>query len=289
MNHGTLSLLTLLLACTSVCAQNTVRPRPLNVQFPTHGLPLADTSIMQHPTGWVSGHQWGGPEWRKINQALSTNLVNGHWSYFLMNATPASPAEWRDKMALEDLNINRKNYLGWGLGKWAHTSNTFSNEVRRNYFNAWVGMRWEPAENADQSAAWAPRDSLSWPYGFEVRHDSGIVSNVKTDTNYRRFVLDTSRFSGTVPVKVLDSCNPRTSLWRYDTIPGHKNVRGGERLTDSTDGTRMYLTINLRRLDSLDTTVDDAPVLKLVVEGRRFEPDTDGLYPVSHGLPPEGR
>lgn len=279
MNHIALSLLTLLLACTSISAQNTLRPRPLHLQFPAHALPLADTNIMRHPKkAWVSGHQWGGPEFRKINQALSTNFMNGDWSYFVMNTATGIAADLRNKAAVRRLNPNVINYLGWGLGRWAEAS--VSTELQRNYFRSWVGMRWEPAENATQGVSWTPRDSLSWPYGFEVRHDSGIVSNVSTDTNYRRFVLDTSRFAGTMPVKVLDSCNPRVSLWRADTVGPNNNIRNGEKpLWDSSSGERMYLVINLRRLDSADTTSDDAPVLRLTVEGRRFEPDFGSADP----------
>jgi len=117
--------------------------------------------------------------------------------------------------------------------------------------------------------AWTPRDSSAWPYGFEVRHVSGTTTNDTANANYRRFVLDPSRFSGTMPVKVLDSCNPRISL--YTTTKD--NDRGGEAgHTDSTDGRRMILSINLRRVDPLDVLIDDTPVLRLKVRGNRFEP-----------------
>jgi|GEM_PF-4518710 len=49
MNHIKFFLLAFLLASTSLTAQNTLRPRPLHLQFPLHLLPLGDTSIMQHP------------------------------------------------------------------------------------------------------------------------------------------------------------------------------------------------------------------------------------------------
>jgi len=191
-------------------------------------------------------------------------------------------ADWRNKQQLHNLDTNVINYLGWSLNKWSNAKDLHSNNIKRQFFRTWLGMRWEPAENPESGDAWSPRDSASWAYGFEYRHPLGIISNVPTDTNYRRIVFDTADFSGAMPVKVLDLCNPRTTLYMTDSTVR----RGGDGpATDSTDGRRLYVAINLRRLDSLDATLlDDTPVLKLLVEGRRFEPDT-ALLNVQARLP----
>jgi len=175
-------------------------------------------------------------------------------------------AIYAHKLALHNLNPTIVNYLGWEMS-WG-TSNKDS--IEHKFFRSWMGMRWEPAENAEPGNSWTPRKPDSWPYGFEGRHHQS-AEPADTDTNYRRFVLDTALISGTMPVKVLDSCNPRTSL--YAGV-----YRAGDSATDSTDGTRMFLVINLRRLDWADATVDDSVVLRLQVRGNRFEPDsTDPL------------
>jgi len=272
MNHiiRLLMLLAASLLCTTLSAQNTLRPRPLNEQFDaTHVTPplvqyLGDTSVFQHKkNGFIIGGQWGNGEFRKVNQALSNNFENGGgWTFFRMNATPADTAYYASKLGLRDLDTNVVNYLGWQMS-WGYYHDT---AVQKQWFRSWIGMRWEPAEDWHTGDSWTPRDSASWPYAFQYSHPQGIVSSDTTNTNYRRFMLDTSQFSSGVPIRVLDSCNPRVNLYRGAT-------RGGESNTDSTDGLRMYLVINLRRLSSTDTDVDDTTVLRLQVRGNRFEPD----------------
>lgn len=229
---------------------------------------LADNDIFRHNVNnFTIGHQWGGPDYRKVNQALSCNFTNGAWSYFDMARglplnSESDTSIYAHKLALHNLNPSIVNYLGWDMSSWSEFP---TDSVQHQYFRSWMGMRWEPAENAEPGDTWSPRDSTSWPYGFEARHHQSAPP-ASTDTNYRRFVLDTALISGTMPVKVLDSCNPRTSLFGDVS-------RGGDVATDSTDGRRMFLVINLRRLDWAVVTPDDSVVLRLQVRGNRFEPN----------------
>ena len=210
MKPITLLLLTFVLAGTSTVAQNTLRPRPMNVQFAdTLVAKLGDTSVFQHQVNkFIIGGQWGNSEYRKINQALNHNFDNGGgWSHFQMDAAETDA----NKLALHHMDTNVVNYLGWKMD-WSFFAEDW--RVQRQWFRSWIGMRWEPAEDWHTGDAWTPRDSASWPYGFEVT-DSGFVPTLPTDSNYRRFVLDKALISATAPVKVLDNCSPRVNLFKH--------------------------------------------------------------------------
>jgi len=78
MNHRTPFLLLVVIAfiCTTLSAQNTLRPRPMNEQFDaTHGSlvqELGDPDIFRHNVNkFIFGGQWGNSDFRIINNALN--------------------------------------------------------------------------------------------------------------------------------------------------------------------------------------------------------------------------
>jgi len=133
MNHIARLLVpaVLFLAYTTLSAQNTLRPRPMNQQFDATHMPppllplmqeLADPTIFRHSINkFRFAGQWGNSEFAKANKALSHNLNNGGWSFFDMTkvleptSTADDTANYSHKLALHDLDANVDNYLGWQM------------------------------------------------------------------------------------------------------------------------------------------------------------------------------
>lgn len=256
----------LVAGCAIVHAQNTIKPTPLHTRFST--LAPGDDPLRAYLTyidststfartvdEFLLGHQWGAGRYMKVNGALSANFTNEHWSY---------GTNWA---ALRRLDTTRPNYLGWSLNAWGDGENE-APKVR--FTRPWIGVRYEPAENAGSGPTWTPRDAASWPWSFSVRQHGQVINTV-SDPNYRRFVLDTALISGTMPALVLDKCEPRTQLHVVNKhFVAEKTGSTSQYQYDETvDGRRMYLVINLRRLSGTENTMDDTPVLKLKVQGIR--------------------
>ncbi len=251
------------IVCTSgVNAQNEITPQPLHTAFPGINTSLTDTSIFHpDPQTMLLGHQWGSARYRVINKALGCNFTNDHWSYL---RHPGSSRTEKQGL-LHRLDTSVTNYLGWALGEWTEGH---SSAIQKLFTMRWLGYRYEPAENADPSDVWVPRDSLSWPYGFEYRH-YGFIPTSPANENYRRFILHKDSVSGgDTATVVLDRCEPRTQTFNAHDPSGQSFSQ-----VDSMSGRRMLLVVNLRLLDSTNSAHSDSPVLKLQVEGRRFEPD----------------
>ncbi len=253
----------LVLACTlPAFSQNEITPQPLHSAFPGINTGLTDTSIFcPDPDAFLIGHQWAASSFRRANQALGCNFTNDHWSYLGGSGDDSA----RKMQSLSRLDPGVTNYLGWALGawQWRHDST-----LTKLFITPWLGYRFDCSENGSASDTWAPRDSASWPYGFEARHH-GYVPTSSSDENYRRYVLlkDSSAGSGTERI-VLDSCQPRTQIYNAHGQKPHNFA-----LADSMSGWRMLLVVNLRLLDSSDGADAGARVIKMQVRGHRFEPD----------------
>jgi len=180
---------------------------------------------------------------------------------------------------------------------WAEPLHWTPGPIGEVFRRPWYGMRWEPAENSGLERDWVPRDEQSWPLSFAVKYH-GTIPTSPTDVNYRRYLLDTASMT-TTPVKALDDVEPRNHLKIYRSVNWHDpleekfiNSIAGSDTTfheDSSDCRRLQLVLNLRRVNASDDTLDDAPVVSVVVPYHmrwKDQADTTPSYlPISQRMP----
>lgn len=274
MNTKIIYIIMLLFVAATVCpAQNTYAPTSLRQWDST----FWDNDVFADTVPeFVLGHQWGASPLSKVNAALRTNVTNSNWGWLDPNSLQL--------MCKLGTDTTVRQYLTWGSPLITMGG---SHPDSRYFLQPWYGLRWDPAENAGVDRQWQPRDAQSWPMTFGYK-SHGTVPALPTDTNYRRFVLDTAAMDSN-PQRVLDVAELRnyTSIHRdIDWNLYYKEAfiadSNGNHITfhdDTMDCRRLQLVINLRRTSETDTIRDSTPVLSVVVPYQMRWKDQDSSKP----------
>lgn len=247
----------MIIPCT---AQNTILPPPFNE---INSAVVWDSDVFAPSIpGFALGHQWGAADLDKINTALQMNVTADHFGWL------SDTGHLRQLRHLGE-GLRDTNYLVWGSPLV-----NFNNNASRVFTSYWVGMRWEPAENAEAGRTWTPRDDSSWPFSF-LKRSGGSIPTSPSDVNYRRYVLQAAYNPLIFPFTALDRVEPREVLTiqrrvNWEDPLGERFLASGNGTgttihEDSTDMRRVVLAVNLRRLDPMDTVVDDSVVAKIFV------------------------
>ncbi len=244
-------------------AQNTIIATPITTTNPSFTWDA--TVFSDRVPAFALGHQWGTSALDKANSALSMNVTSDHYGDMWDGANGID----LDSNGLLSGFLNQLYHLGDG---YLDTNYVFWGSPmvwtpsHIDFYGYWMGMRWEPSENAGLDRTWTPRDAEAWPFSFGSKHH-GTIPASPSDANYRRFVLAMDSMLA-YPVKVLDSVEPRNQLFmrgvnvRWERDPLDTMIVSAE---DSTNCRRLQLVVNLRRVDALDTVVDDSVVVSIVV------------------------
>lgn len=259
-------LLSLTLLPTQLSSQSLYHPNPMDS---LHIGMFADSLFSERVGAFVLGHQWGPADLDKLNTALRMNVTCDNYGY-MHTMTYGLTGELTRRIKTDSagrLYDAVGNLYNLGPGKndtnfviWAQPLIDVWNNA--DFTGRWLGMRWDPAEISDLTAAWQPRDTEAWPLGFGARHHGSVPTSGE---NYRRFVL--TRVPGlTYPVRVLDSVEPRNAVFIRDNEFDWRTPWADTSFSqDSSEARRLQLVVNLRRVSVSDTVTDDSVVASVVV------------------------
>lgn len=251
----------------TLSAQNSYTPPPITTTNPAFTWDASVFSVRM--PAFALGHQWGTSSLDKVNTALKMNVTADHYGIMYMNGGAINiDAQGRLAGSLNDLYHLGQGYRDTNYVIWGSPMDYTPEHI--DFVGKWMGMRWEPAENAGLSRSWTPRDADAWPFSFAAKH-YGTIPTSSSDANYRRYML-AQNTTLTYPVKVLDSVEPRDQLFMRDVnvkwaTPLDSAITSGPSQTqeDSSNCRRLRLVVNMRRTNPSDNVIDDSVVASIVV------------------------
>ncbi len=166
-------LLSLNLLPTQLSAQSLYHPNPMDS---LHVGMFADSLFSERVGAFVLGHQWGPADLDKLNTALRMNVTCDNYGY-MHTMTYDSTGELTRRIKIDSTGqlyggIGNMYKLGPGKNDtnfviWSEPLIDVKNTA--DFTGRWIGMRWDPAEVSDLTAAWQPRDNDAWLFSWMMK------------------------------------------------------------------------------------------------------------------------
>jgi hypothetical protein len=226
--HILLCTLALLLCSLSALAQNNHQPQSLSIPYGSGS--LSDTALFAvKQKHFALGWHWGATDpSRVINNIMRINNMHGQLK---VSETAA--------VLPDSGTVNFLLMPSDGL-KFGNREEGFE----------YIAAVYDACASEDYS------DSLRWSWGFSTRHDSSYAT---VEDGSKRYVVGTGVPPGTV---VLSNVTHKSVLkWNPASEVINDTTRSADQMENS--GSRYYLSINLRRMDSTDTAMNNDTVLKV--------------------------